>query len=447
MLCKYLSLRQILCEMRKIFLSVLWWMGCAAVVFSQTAREEIMKNPALAAGKYYAYEAPVPDKVSQAPKGYEPFYISAFARHGSRYLTDEEKYAEPVEVLRRAAQEGYLSADGQKALRVAESLWKEAEDRYGELTPKGAAQHQGLVSRMYRHYPQVFVKGAHVDARATYKTRAFLSMAAACVRLAQLNGGLVITQDASAHDAYYIKYKNKNFEQQHLAQADSVYRVADSVYVHPDRLMAQLFTKKVDAAVLGITPTALMCDLFELDGISQSSYGQEGLSFLFTADERYDLWQRNNFEWYYEKGASPLSQQCMYQLERNLLANFVTTADTVIASAYRCVTLRYGHDTNLAPLAALMGMDRLQKATTDWQRIADTYRTYRIIPMCGNIQLIFYRRKGSSDILVKPLLNEREVTLPVPTDCAPFYHWSDVRAYWLKVVGSIRLPEPGGQGD
>lgn len=433
--------------MRKIFFGVLLWLEMATLVFSQTARDEIIQNPALAAGKYYAYEAPVSDKVSKAPAGYEPFYISAFARHGSRYLTDEEKYAEPVSVLRKADREGYLTTDGKKALQVMERLWKEAENRYGELTAKGAAQHQGLVERMYKHYPQVFVKGAHVDARSTYKTRAFLSMAAACVRLAQLNSGLLITQDASAHDAYYIKYKNKTFEQQHLAQSDSVYRIADSVYVHPARLMKQLFTRNVSAEELGVSPVVLMGELFELDGISQSSYGQEGLSFLFTDDERYDMWQRNNFEWYYEKGASPLSDCCMYHLERNLLENFIMTADTAIASPYRCVTLRYGHDTNLAPLAALMGMNRLQTETTDWQQIADTYRTYRIIPMCGNIQLIFYRRKGSSDILVKPLLNEREVTLPVETDCAPFYHWVDVRAYWQKVADSIVLPDSGMQHD
>ena len=79
------------------------------------------------------------------------------------------------------------------------------------------------------------------------------------------------------------------------------------------------------------------------------------LGFLFTPEERYDLWQRNNFEWYYEKGASPLSDGCMYKLGRNMLENFVLTADTVIASGNKCVTLRYGHDTQLAPFAALMG--------------------------------------------------------------------------------------------
>ena len=52
----------------------------------QTAREEIDENPALAGGKYYAYEAP-DVQLTPAPAGYTPFYISMFARHGSRYLT------------------------------------------------------------------------------------------------------------------------------------------------------------------------------------------------------------------------------------------------------------------------------------------------------------------------------------------------------------------------
>ena len=88
-----------------------------------------------------------------------------------------------------------------------------------------------------------------------------------------------------------------------------------------------------------------------------------------------------------------------------------------------------------------MGCNHLSASTGDWQKIADTYRTYRIIPMCGNVQLIFFRKPGNDDILVKLLLNEREVTLPVKTDSAPFYHWKDVRAYWQKVVDSISLPD------
>ena len=166
-----------------------------------------------------------------------------FARHGSRYLTKQKKYDKPLAVLRDAEKQHILTADGKRALEIVESLAQEAEGRYGELTPKGAEQHRQLVRRMFARYPQVFTEGVHVDARSTYKTRAFLSMTAGCVELKGLNPKLNITNDASNHDLSYIKYKNEPYEAVHLANADSAYRAADSIYVHPDRLMKQLFTR------------------------------------------------------------------------------------------------------------------------------------------------------------------------------------------------------------
>lgn len=407
---------------------------------AQGAYDEIRQSPELAAGKYLAYEAP---EVAAAtpPAGYEVFYVSTFARHGSRYLTDKEKYTEPMAVLAAADSAGKLTADGRKALEIIKRMADEAEGRYGELTPKGARQHRQLIDRIVERWPGAFADGTHVDARSTVKSRAFLSMANGCVELARLRPNVVITMDASLHDVNYIKYKSKAYDRQHLANEAEVYRQADSAYVHPERLMKQLFSDAAYAKANVASPTTLMQQLFELDGISQSSYGMPSLSFLFTERERYDLWQRNNFEWYYEKGASPLSDACMYKLGRNLLENFVLTADTVIASGRTAVTLRYGHDTQLAPLAALMGCGRLTVSTADWQRIADTYRTYRIIPMCGNVQMAFYRKAGSGDILVRVMLNERDAALPVKTDCAPFYHWNDLRAYWMNTVSAISLPD------
>ena len=53
----------------------------------------------------------------------------------------------------------------------------------------------------------------------------------------------------------------------------------------------------------------------------------------------------------------------------------------------------------------------------------------------------FLSETEQRDILVKLLLNEREVTLPLRTDVSPYYHWNDVREYWKKVVKGISLPE------
>src|SRR5574344_3104868 len=52
---------------------------------------EIRNNPAKAAGVYYVN--PFNDRdCTPAPKGYKPFYISMYARHGARYLVSEYQY-------------------------------------------------------------------------------------------------------------------------------------------------------------------------------------------------------------------------------------------------------------------------------------------------------------------------------------------------------------------
>ena len=55
--------------------------------------------------------------------------------------------------------------------------------------------------------------------------------------------------------------------------------------------------------------------------------------------------------------------------------------------------------------------------------------------MAANLQFVFYRKSADDgDILFKVLLNEDEATLPLKTDCAPYYHWSDFREHYLKMI-------------
>lgn len=73
---------------------------------------------------------------------------------------------------------------------------------------------------------------------------------------------------------------------------------------------------------------------------------------------------------------------------------------------------------------------------TDIDNIYKYISIDKIIPMAANIQIIFYRKEGSDDVLVKFLLNENETSVPVRTDCAPYYHWNDVKEYYRSRFGN-----------
>ena len=63
------------------------------------------------------------------------------------------------------------------------------------------------------------------------------------------------------------------------------------------------------------------------------------------------------------------------------------------------------------------------------------FADFKITPMAGNVQIVFFRnKKNADDVIVKFMLNERETSIPVATDIAPFYHWSDVKAFYREVL-------------
>ena len=88
---------------------------------AQTAREQIAAMPERAGGIYHSYEY-LPGPAVPAPKGYVPFYISHYGRHGSRWHTSEKIYAEPLGILRKADSAGVLTPKGRDLLAKVEVI-------------------------------------------------------------------------------------------------------------------------------------------------------------------------------------------------------------------------------------------------------------------------------------------------------------------------------------
>ena len=174
-------------------------------VFCQTTREEVFENIEKAGGVYYAY--PVKDPtITPVPKGYEPFYISHYGRHGSRYLISDNDYEWVINLMKDAQGNKALTPLGEDVLARLNTIYVEAEGRGGDLSPLGVRQHRGIAERMFSNYPQVFKGETEISARSTIVVRCVLSMDAFCERLKELNPKLKITRESSNRYMNYLNY-------------------------------------------------------------------------------------------------------------------------------------------------------------------------------------------------------------------------------------------------
>lgn len=398
-----------------------------AHINAQTAKEEIFKNLQKSGANYYAYPGTV-SKKTPPPIGYRPFYLSHYGRHGSRYQIDPEDYSFPLQTLQRADSLNLLTPKGKEVLAIVDSVSRMAQGRLGELTALGARQHQEIANRMYHNYPEIFQGKTEIDARSTIVIRCILSMNSECMQLQSLNPQLRIRTDASRHDMYYMNYGDAHFDSlRSVANRQAI--TIGKRYIHPARLVNALFNNP-DYVKWNVDADKLMVSLFNIAGNMQSLETRLNLFPYFTKEECYDLWKAGNIWWYQTYGPSPITKGEQPYVEANLLKNILDTADKALRKKESSATLRFGHEVCVLPLACLLELGNCNYQTTDLEQLDKVWRNYDIFPMGCNIQFIFYKKKGSNDILVKVLLNEAEQQLPVKSNVAPYYHWKDVESYY-----------------
>ena len=155
-------------------------------------------------------------------------------------------------------------------------------------------------------------------------------------------------------------------------------------------------------------------------------------------DELIDGFRVYNASWCLWEGLMPGSQHNYYAIYP-LLKNFLDEADLMIASGKSGVRLRFGHDSVVLPFSFILGVKEAIGGTDDMENLHNHFSIFRLIPMAGNVQLIFFRKQGSDDILVKFLMNENETSVPIQTDCYPFYHWKDVSNHYRNMLKEANI--------
>jgi hypothetical protein len=405
----------------------------AATLQAQTTREEFFSNSNYAGGLYcpYLYDTSVS---TPAPDGYVPFYMSHYGRHGSRWVISSSCHVVPKGILSAADSAGVLTALGKSLFERITVAADDAAERYGDLSSLGVREHRAIAERMFRSFPEIFStengRRCIIHSRSTQVPRCILSMAANSERLKELNPRIEVTRDATKKD----RYLNNNAEINNDT-AKAIVAAFLKKHFNPGRFIASIFSDTAYAYTHVKDQTNFAYLVFSA-AINMPNLDHLHISMmdLFTPEEIFILWQSSNLEIYSQVGPSIVNGKPALHSASMLLKDILECADAAIANNNVSADFRFGHDSYIIPLLGLMDIQGMNVQEPDPDKVYAVWSNFKASPMGTNLQMIFYRNGSNDDILVKFLHCEKETTIPVPTDVAPFYHWKDVRAYYTKKI-------------
>ena len=421
--------------MNKAFRSIILAFAAAVISVSasaQTFLDIIKDNPQAASYAFYTYTEPGEVMLTKAPKGFKPIYISHYGRHGSRYHTSESFFTHGEEGLKAADQAGILTAQGKNLYKEFMTTVQEHDGMLGMLSPLGAREHRGIAQRMYDRFGRVFKKRSEVDIVSSPIQRCIISMSNFTFTLKDNAPKLQYT---FATGDRYMDYICKEIDNEQMFASTSEFeRQTREATCKYDKLFSSIFTSPSEAEKLLPDPQLFVRSLY-LTGCICACLDWLNVDIFkyFDAEELAQQAAIRSDKFYGEYGGSLEWGDVTDAVAHDLLKDFIAKADAALQSGSdRAADLRFGHDSGILPLMALLKIDGMD-VRYPMAEAHDYWSCHDHIPMASNFQMVFYRnRKGET--LVKMLYNEKETTIKaVSAYQGPYYRWEDLRDYLVRI--------------
>jgi len=358
-----------------------------------------------------------------APKGYKPFYISHYGRHGARYLTSDSYYTRTLDCLGSAAAVDSLTPLGKEVYsRLSAFYENHCSDRIGALTSYGWKQQAAIADHLYDSFPSVFRKHPDVLASSTDVQRCIMSMQSFCVELQKRDSKLNIYAQCLPGDLKFLNppYAKEKPDYKQLPapwQCDR-YDYMRSIF-DTQPVLDRLFKKGFKVR----KPEKFVYSLYNfMAGMRchEVGTGVQTLS-IFTPDELKQLYKVMCVQFFGH--IYPNQAGFIYTLE-----DIVDKAGEDMARDLPPVRLRFGHETVVISLMMLVGADSFSVVPDGPDEVYKTFRFWRV-PMGAALFFVFYRNK-SDEVIFKLMLNGDELSLPLTPVEGPYYRWDDFLSYF-----------------
>ena len=408
----------------------------SVAVYSQNVPDNFISRrmrelPQRANTNVHNYEFP-PLYDTQAPKGYKPFYISHYGRHGARTNSDGHELVRFENSLLAADAAGALTEDGQYILGVTRELVKRHRGMNGRLTDHGRLEHSKLAERMYKRYPAVFRKGSRkINVVSSTVPRCLVSMAAFTNKLVSLQKDLDFDIDTGEN---YMKYISRAADS---TVKEAGRKITDSLRRHTKidslAVLTTILKNPADCRKYFQSGKKAFLDLYSAAKSADALDIEDNLYRFLPEDFVYSRMEATCMYIYISQSNSELFGDRRLPRAKRLVDDIITRADKAIEGGEPCADLRFGHDWPFVGLVSYLGLEGVSRRM-DLETARNNWDASLYTPFAANLQIVFYRAKGK-DILVKFLMNEKETLIPELTAVqGPYYRWEDVKAMCEKPV-------------
>jgi multiple inositol-polyphosphate phosphatase / 2,3-bisphosphoglycerate 3-phosphatase len=413
----------------------------------------------LTSGSKTAYQYDLQQSIAPVPDGYQAFYIDHVGRHGSRYISKSKFEDIAYKVLNLAEKDNQLTEMGNSLLKQVISIKALNKNHYGELTDLGRKDIRLISQRMLANNPTVF-NGKKIEVISSTSPRAKETAEIFVSTFKTQYSDIKIEQQPEHQQTLlrffnysptYDKYKKSDKVKASLRSLEHATKTIDMSQDIARLIFTDDFINTLDNGVVWSGKSSVKTEDFV---IAIYQLYQELLSFSpeILVDNHLDFspyFTKEQMLWFntvvtcknfLQIGPAFDANGIQVKIAAPLLLNMLKTADKAIADNDVDANLRFAHAETVSPLATLL---ELEGASTRASSLADypsVWQAEKIIPMGANIQWIFYKSKQSNKpILVKVMLNEREVHLPLKTNNYPYYRWDEVKQFYGNKLSKLGL--------
>ena len=410
----------------------------ALAVLGCTIRRTVAPEPVIPVEYYTGVLRmyPFKDIVRETPpKGYKPFMISHYGRHGARFHGDDTQGEKVYSVLDSAFRNYHLTPLGVELYEYIGRFYKLYAGHSAELTEKGRLQHRELAHRMWDAYPEVFKAHPEITAASTLVPRVILSMGAFCDGLKDRDPELWVLQRSNQTDVAYLAPHQliPDFkEKERLSWA--VARDFGLEYIPTEAFLERIFGDgKYEISSYPSAVSFMRNVVYLLSNANCLDVELPEAPAVFSPEELEKIWEVDNTVHYQNYGLYP--ERSFVPEMKPLLEHIISQAEDDIASGKPTVRLRFGHDVDIMALLVLMQAEGWTGSTGDLNEIKNVWQNWRI-PMAANLQFVFFRHPENKEILLQVLLNEEPVTLPLKPASGHFYYWKEFEHYYNETSSS-----------